>query len=307
MMYYPVYFLLYALSLLPMRILYLLSDLAYLLLYYVTGYRKKVVMENLATAFPDHTWQQNKQIAREFYRNFTDNFIETLKLLSASKAFLTRHFIVDNPELFEAYFQQGRKCQLHLGHSFNWEFANTVMPFYTSYTFLVVYMPVENKLFNRLLLRLRSRTGTALLPATGLSRAIIPFRNRQYMLTLVADQAPGNLAKSFWLPFFNRPTPFMQGPERGARIADIPVLFASIYKTGRGYYHARLERAADHPSGLPEGALTRMFIDFLERSIRQQPSMYLWTHRRWKHDWKDQYASLWIGPPAERPGSRDTR
>ena len=196
MMYYPVYFLLYALSLLPMRILYLLSDLAYLLLYYVTGYRKKVVMENLATAFPDHTWQQNKQIAREFYRNFTDNFIETLKLLSASKAFLTRHFIVDNPELFEAYFQQGRKCQLHLGHSFNWEFANTVMPFYTSYTFLVVYMPVENKLFNRLLLRLRSRTGTALLPATGLSRAIIPFRNRQYMLTLVADQAPGLYAGS---------------------------------------------------------------------------------------------------------------
>jgi Kdo2-lipid IVA lauroyltransferase/acyltransferase len=278
-----------------MRLLYVLSDAVYLLLYYVISYRKDVAMQNLAIAFPEKTIRGRSLIAKQFYRNFTDNMMETLKLLSAGKSFLTKRFIVENPELFEAYYKQGRKCQLHLGHNFNWEMANMVMPYNTAYTFLVVYMPVDNKLFNRLFLRVRSRTGSKLLPATQLSRSIISYRHTQYMLTLVADQAPGNFLKAYWLNFFGRPTPFMQGPEKGARIADIPVLFARIYKTKRGYYRAVLEAGSDHPAQLAEGELTRRYVHFLEQNIRENPSMWLWTHRRWKHEWKKEYTKLWIG------------
>ncbi len=294
-MYYLVYGLLYVLSLLPMWFLYVLSDAVYLLLYYVIGYRKNVVMHNLVIAFPEKKENERIAIAKEFYRNFTDNFMETIKLISAGKSFLTKRFIVDNPEIFEAHYKQGRKCQLHLGHNFNWEMANMAMPYNTAYTFLVVYMPVDNQLFNRLFLKVRSRTGSELLPATALSRSIISYRHTQYLLTLVADQAPGNFLKAYWLNFFGRPTPFMQGPERGARIADIPVVFGRIYKTKRGYYHAVLETGSDNPATLPEGELTRRYVHFLEQTIRENPSMWLWTHRRWKHEWKEEYAKLWIG------------
>jgi Kdo2-lipid IVA lauroyltransferase/acyltransferase len=164
-MYYLVYGLLYLLSLLPMRILYFIADGAYLLLYYIIDYRKNIVMVNLAIAFPEKTMEERIIIAKDFYKNFVDNFIEAIKLVSASKSFLTRHFIVDNPELIENYYNQGRKCQLHLGHNFNWELANITMPYYTAYNFMVVYMPIENKIFNRIFFEIRSRTGTKLLSA----------------------------------------------------------------------------------------------------------------------------------------------
>lgn len=300
-MYYLVYGLLYLVSLLPLRVLYIFSDCAYLLFYYITGYRKKVVYDNLARAFPEKTATERKQITKAFYRNFTDNFIETLKLFSASESFIKKHFIVDNPEIYEQFYAQGRKCQLHLGHTFNWELANIAMPFHTSYSFIVVYMPLSNKLFDRLLIRLRARTGTILVPAPTMSRSIIPYRNKPYLLTLVADQAPADPAASYWLNFFGYPTPFVKAPDRGARIADIPVVFGCCYKIKRGYYRATLEVGADHPAQLAEGELTRRYIDFLERCIRRYPALYLWSHRRWKHGWKQEYEKMWIGEKNSRP------
>ncbi len=294
-MYHLIYGLLYLVSLLPMKILYVLSDFAYLLLYYVTGYRKKVVNDNLARAFPEKTDEERKRIAKSFYRNFVDNFIETLKLFSAGEAFIKKHFVVDNPDMYEQFYRQGRKCQLHLGHTFNWELANIAMPYCTAYSFIVVYMPLSNKMFDKLFIRFRARTGTILLPATNMSRAIIPYRNKPYLLTLVADQAPPGPENSYWLSFFGYPTPFLRAPERGARIADIPVVFGALYKVKRGYYRAFLELGADSPAQLPEGELTHRYVDFLERCIRHYPDLYLWSHRRWKHAWKPEYANMWIG------------
>jgi KDO2-lipid IV(A) lauroyltransferase len=293
-MYYLLYVPLYLLSLLPLRVLYLLSDALAALVYHVIGYRKKVVLDNLRIAFPEKTEQERKAIAKKFYHNFVDNFIESIKLLSAGKKFITSHLVLDS-DPFTAFYQAGRKCQLHLGHNFNWEIANVVMPFYSSYKFMVVYMPIKAKAMNRLFMHLRTRTGSTMLPATDMRNAIVPYRNTQYLLALVADQAPSNVSNAFWLNFFGRPTAFVRGPESGARVGNIPVIFAQLYKVKRGYYRAYLEVGADNPRDLPEGELTRRYIIFLEKAIRQHPDMWLWSHRRWKHDWKEEYSKLWIG------------
>ena len=293
-MYYLIYGLVYGLSLLPMRILYFLSDILFFVLYYLTGYRRRVVMTNLNLAFPEQSPASRKKIARSFYRNLTDSFSETIKLFSAGESFIRRHFLMETPELYERFFAQGRRCQVHLGHLFNWEFANIGMPFFTSQPFIVVYMPLSNRIFDRLFLRLRKRAGSILLPATEMRRSILPYRNSLYLLTLVADQAPGNPAGSFWLSFFGQPTPFLRAPERGARAGDIPVLFGYIYKPRRGHYRAVLELAAEHPAELPEGELTRRYVRFLEDVIRKHPELYLWSHRRWKYPWAEEYGKMWI-------------
>ena len=293
-MYYLLYVPLYLLSLLPLQVLYLLSDTLAALVYHVFGYRKKVVLDNLRIAFPEKTERERKAIAKKFYHNFVDNFIESIKLLSAGKKFITSHLVLDS-DPFTAFYQAGRKCQLHLGHNFNWEIANVVMPFYSSYKFMVVYMPIKAKAMNRLFMHLRTRTGSTMLPATDMRNAIVPYRNSQYLLALVADQAPSNVSNAFWLNFFGRPTAFVRGPESGARVGNIPVIFAQLYKVKRGYYRAHLEVGADNPRDLPEGELTRRYIIFLEKAIRQHPDMWLWSHRRWKHDWKEEYSKLWIG------------
>lgn len=296
-MYYLAYGLLYLISLLPLRLLYFISDGLYLLLYRIIGYRRNVIMNNLQLAFPEKTHAEHLQIAKDFYKNFVDNFLELLKLLSASKSFIRKHFIVDNPEMYEQFNQQGRKCQMHLGHTFNWELANVAIPFNTTYNFIVVYMPLSNKIFNRLMVHLRSRTGTILLSAREMRKEILPYRNSKYMLVLVADQAPGDSSNAYWLNFFGYPTPFVRGPERGARLGNIPVIFADFYKTKRGYYRAKLELGSDNPAQLPEGELTVRYVEFLERCIRERPSLWLWSHRRWKHEWKAEYEKMWIGKP----------
>jgi KDO2-lipid IV(A) lauroyltransferase len=293
-MYYLAYIPLYLLSLLPMPVLYLLSDALAAFTYHILGYRKKVVLDNLRIAFPEKSEAERKKIAKQFYHNFVDNFIETIKLLSAGQKYITKHLVLDS-DPFTQFYQQGRKCQLHLGHNFNWEMANAAMPLYTSYVFIVVYMPIKNKAMDRLFMHLRTRTGSTMLPATDMRNAIVPYRNTQYLLALVADQAPGDASKAYWLNFFGRPTAFVRGPESGARAGNIPVVFAQLYKVKRGYYRAYLEVGAENPRDLPDGELTRRYIIFLEKAIRKHPDMWLWSHRRWKHDWKEEYGKLWIG------------
>jgi KDO2-lipid IV(A) lauroyltransferase len=293
-MYYVVYGFSYLCSLLPMWVLYRVSDVLAFLLCYVVRYRRRVVLANLLLAFPEKTEKERIRIAKKFYRNFTDNFIETLKLLSASRPFILERFVIDNPEIFDRLYASGRRIQLHMGHTFNWEVANVAMPLLTRYTFIVTYMPVENKVFDRLFLRLRGSNGTVLLPATRMQRAILPYRHTQYMLALVADQSPGGPENSYWLNFFGRPTPFVRGPERGARIGDIPADFAQIYKTGRGHYRSRLTIISENPAALPEGELTRRYRSILEDAIREQPEVWLWSHNRWKAPWKEEYRKMWI-------------
>jgi KDO2-lipid IV(A) lauroyltransferase len=293
-MYYLLYGFLYLFSLLPMWLLYGFSDGVALLLYGVIRYRRGVVLSNLGIAFPEKTEAERLHIARRFYRNFTDNFIETLKLLSAGETFLQKRLVLDNPELLDGYYDQGRKLQVHLGHLFNWEVGNVAMATRTRYTWIVAYMPVENKAIERLFLRLRGRTGAVLLPATRMQREILPYRHVQYMLALVADQSPGGPENSYWLNFFGHPTAFVRGPERGARIADIPVVFVRFYRVRRGHYRVHLSTIADHPRQLPEGELTRRYRTLLEEAIRQQPDNWLWSHKRWKYEWKKEFSSFWI-------------
>jgi KDO2-lipid IV(A) lauroyltransferase len=293
-MYYVVYGLLYLLSLLPLWMLYPLADGLSFLLYHIIRYRRRVVLANLLIAFPERTQAERIRIAKRFYRNFADSFIESIKLLSASRSFITRRLIIDNPEILEDLYHSGRKCQLHLGHIFNWELGNAAMPLLTKYHFLVAYMPFENKVMDRLFLHFRSRTGSVLLPATRMQRSILPYRNEQYLLTLVADQAPPHADNAYWLNFFGRPTAFIRGPERGARIADIPVVFPRFYKSRRGHYRVHLTLGADHSAQLPEGELTLRYARFLENTIRQDPDLWLWSHKRWKSEWKEEFSRLRI-------------
>lgn len=290
-MYYVVYGLLYLLSLLPLRVLYFISDFAYFIIYHVAGYRKEVVFSNLSIAFPEKTEDEKKLIAKKFYKNFTDNFIETIKLISAGEKFITKHFTVDQ-ELFNRLYQQDKRCQVHLGHNFNWEMGNLSMALLTPYKFLTVYMPINSKAIDRLFIKLRTKTGAIMLPATKMRTAMLPFRNEKYLMALVADQNPGIPSKAYWFNFFGRPTPFVKGPEKGARANECAVVFAYFIKTKRGYYKANTELATLEPQLLPETELTKNYVSYLEGVVKANPEMWLWTHRRWKHEWKPEYGEI---------------
>ncbi|MBV9989491.1 MAG: lysophospholipid acyltransferase family protein [Chitinophagaceae bacterium] len=286
-MYYLIYFPLYLLSLLPWRLLYWMSDGLAAITYHLIGYRKEVVHNNLRIAFPEKTEKERTAIAKEFYRNLIDTFIETIKLLSLSDAAFARRYSTNN-ELVNALYDSGKNVQIHAGHFFNLEVVNLGESRYGKYPFVVVYMPISNKAFDRIIYKLRSRYGAILIPAVDFKTSFHQYVRGRYALALAADQNPGNPMAAQWVKFFGRYTPFVTGPEKGAKRNDTAVVFANFYKLKRGYYHMQYELLTTNPKEFAPGKLTELFVSKIEEAIRQRPANYLWSHRRWKWEYNEE-------------------
>jgi Kdo2-lipid IVA lauroyltransferase/acyltransferase len=292
-MYYLIYIPLFLLSLLPLRMLYLLSDMVSFLLFRVFGYRRKVIEKNLFIAFPEKTKTERKRIIRKFHRNFTDSFIETVKCLSVSKGFYDRHCKTDF-SIFDELADVNKSCQMHACHQFNWEWINLHWSIHLKQPLLIVYIPISKKPIEKLVFNMRTKFGTHMLAATESRKAFVAWRNKTHCLCLIADQKPGDPRFSYWLNFFHRPTAFVTGPEKNAVMKKCPVIFGRAFKTGRGKYESSLTLACKDASLLKPGELTLMYRDYIEDAIRQQPDMYLWSHKRFKYEWNEGYRNMWI-------------
>ncbi len=292
-MYYIVYGFLRLLSFIPLPLLYVLSDFVYVLLFYVIGYRRQVVMNNLTTAFPEKSEADRKKIMKAFYHNFCDTFIEMIKLFSWSEEEIKRRF-KGNIEVLNDWVGKEQSVQVVSGHYFNWEVANLGLGALSNMPFVVVYMPLRNKAVDRVVYNLRIKTGTKLVAATNFQNQVREYMKQQYALILVGDQNPGNPAKAYWTNFFTKPAPFPKGPESGAKRNNTAVIYTDFYKVKRGYYEFKMELLTSTPNEFEEGALTRLIVDKIEASIRQRPANYLWSHRRWKHEWKEEYRKMWV-------------
>jgi len=281
-MYYLVYCFFYLLSLLPWFIIYLLSDAIFFIVYYLAGYRKEVMMNNLLIAFPEKTDEERKTIAKESMSQLIDTLLETIKLLSISKKELNKRF-VGNYEVLNDLFESGQNVQLHGGHFYNWEFVNLAFCINSAYPFMGVYLPLTNKVFNKLMYQLRERFGSGLISAFNFNREFFKYSKGRYALALCGDQNAGDLSNCYWLPFFGKMAPFFTGLERMAVAKNTAIIMVTTYRIKRGYYQCELSTFTKEPKLLPKGAITIAFRNFLEEQIRLRPANYLWTHRRWKH------------------------
>lgn len=280
-MYYLLLVILYPVSLLPLSILYLLSDIAYVLLYHVAGYRKTIVWDNLRHAFPEKTEAELRTIQKKFYRSFCDQWIEFFKLLSISKEELNRR-VKGNWEVFHQLYAEEKNTYALLGHTFNWEWASVACQYNCQQQFAGVYMPVDNSAFNKLLIKLRARGGGWLISMKA-KKALQRLQDVRYIVGLIADQNPSDIRFGVWLPFMHREAPFFKGPEQLARRAKAAIVFAGIKKIKRGHYEVELQQYSDDASTLAEGEAMKAYVAFMEQQLREQPENWLWTHRRWKY------------------------
>lgn len=297
-MYYLIYVPLFLLSLLPLRVLYFISDVLSFFVFRVFGYRRNVIGKNLEIAFPEKTAVERKKIERRFHRNFADSFLETVKCLSVSKNFYDKHCKADF-SIFDELAAAGKSCQMHACHQFNWEWINLHWSIHIRQPLVIVYMPISSKPLDKVFLKLRTRFGTHMLPATD-PRGFVSWRKKLHCLCLIADQKPAGPDFSYWLNFFHRPTAFVTGPEKNAIMKKCPVVFGRVIKPARGQYRSYFTLACEDASLLKPGELTVMYRDYIEDAIRQQPDMYLWSHKRFKFEWSEQYRHLWVDKkPAE--------
>lgn len=276
--------LLYFISILPFSLFYLLSDLLYLLIYKVVGYRKKVVYENLKNSFPQKSHKELKEIEKKFFHYLCDLVLETLKTLTISKKEALRRcaFNENAVAIFKQLNDEKKSCILVMGHFGNWEWAGSSFSLLNSQQLYVIYHPLSNKYFDKLMYNMRSRFGTKLYPMKDTMREMIRNRHEINATAFIADQTPSPEG-AYWTTFLNQDTPVFWGTEKIAQKLNYPVLYATVNRKKRGYYEVDVEYLVHNPKDTKEGEISELHTRKLEKDIIAQPEIWLWSHRRWKY------------------------
>lgn len=275
---------LYLLSILPSWIFYGVADFFFVLLYYVIGYRRKVVMQNLRNAFPEKTAPELKKLEATFYRYLCDLLLETFKTLTISRnAMLRRCRLAPQAHaIFDAYAQTGQSVIIVMGHFGNWEWAGNTFSILGRHHLYVIYHPLTNKYFNRLIVSMRTRFGTGLIEMKNTVRDMLSKRAELSATAFIADQTPPPEG-AYWTRFLNQDTPIFRGTEKIARKLNYPVIYVSVKRLKRGHYEIQAEKLVEEPAKTADGEISELHTRRLEQDIISQPEIWLWSHRRWKH------------------------
>jgi Kdo2-lipid IVA lauroyltransferase/acyltransferase len=277
------YAFIWLLTLLPLRILYILSDFLFFMVFHITGYRKTVVQDNLRHAFPERTTTEINDLSKLFFKHFCDFLIESAKTIHLSKNEIDKRFRYVNAEVFQKYYDQGKSVVLVLGHYANWEWVANCTSVIKHKPF-AIYKPLRNKMFDELILSVRTKWQMGTIPMNNVIRVILQKeREKAKIITsFLVDQAPPR-SYPFWIRFMNRETPFYTGPAKIARKFDHSIVYMQITKIRRGFYETEFFPLFDEPGKFTEEEIMIRIVEVLEATIRQQPEYWLWSHRRWKH------------------------
>lgn len=278
------YPLLWLISILPFRIFYWLSDFVYFLVYYVLGYRRKVVRENIALTLPHLTEAERKKIEKKFYQHMCDMFLETIKTMSITPEEMEKRFSVTNIDLVQDYFKKGKSVILVASHYASYEWLLTINP-KLGFQGVAVYKKLANPYFDKLVRKIRSKYNTEMIET---KKAIPTMAQNQRdgklsLYGLASDQSP-KLDRIFHsMSFLGIEVPVHTGAEMLAKKYDLAVIMVKVKKIKRGYYQATFVSLADNPKDFEDFRITEMYLNEVEKQILEQPEFYLWTHKRWKH------------------------
>lgn len=277
------YLVIIPISLLPFPLLYALSDGIYVLFYYMLGYRKKVVLQNIRNSFPDKTEKENIEICKKFYRHFCDLVVESLKTFTISEKEVLKRVIFTNPEVIDKYFDQKRSVIIAGGHYNNWELFAVAVDALIKHKTVGIYKPLSNKYFDGKMRGTRSKYGLEMIS----TKEVKPFFDKHInVLTATifgTDQSPSNPNNAYWMKFLNQDTGVLFGAEKFAKEYNYPVVYGRINKLKRGHYSLDFTDVTETPTETAYGEITEKITLLLEKDIEAIPQYWLWTHRRWKH------------------------
>ncbi|WP_103072617.1 lysophospholipid acyltransferase family protein [Aquimarina sediminis] len=284
LVYYFVYPILWIISKLPWRLLYLLSTFIYIVVYHIIGYRKKVVTKNLSLAFPKKSNNEINKIRKQFYKHMCDMFLEMIKSLSISKEEMTKRFEIIDPHTFKEVQSKNKSIIVLMGHYASYEWAIAAQ-FVMDFPIVGVYKQIKNKYFDRLAHRIRGRFDTRLIKHRNVIKEVTrdKVNGKVCAYGLLSDQSPKLKNALYWTDFMDIKVPVITGGEVLAKRLDMPVMYLKVEKVKRGYYQAKFIKITDNAKSCGEHYITKTYLSLLEEQIRKAPHYYLWTHRRWKH------------------------
>lgn len=282
------YLVLKPLSLLPLSILYYLSDFIFFFVYHVTGYRKSVVTTNLKNSFPEKSKEEIESIQKAFFIHLCDMVVEGIRLFSMPLGELKTRFKIVNTEILEDYYKQGRSVILVGGHYNNWEIAAMAFDVCVPHHAIGIYTPLNDKFFDRKFGESRTKYGVEIIPKSMVPRSFITNKHNLTMTIFGADQSPTYSKQVHWMKFLNQETAVFLGTESFAVKYNYPVIFIQINKPKRGHYEGVLKVLDENPASSKNGEITEAHTKYLEKIIIENPAYWLWSHKRWKRKMTDE-------------------
>lgn len=289
LIYIVTYPLIWLLSVLPLRVLYILSDIIFVLLYYIIGYRKKVVKYNLKLSFPEKAPEELLKIEKETLHHFVDVFMEMIKSFSISKEEIAKRIIIENPELINKHINNNKSVIVLSSHHANWEWSPYLMDQLVDCKAYAAYTKIGNKYFDKKIKSSRTKFGANFIP----TREFIELMqknsdsNIHAIYGFLGDQSPQLKKTFYWNDFMGIRVPIITGAEMLAKRFDYPVVYLQTDQVKRGYYRSKFIELTEYPSDFPDYQITDMFLKVLEKQIRANPQYYFWTHNRFKHKGKE--------------------
>ncbi|WP_461534164.1 lysophospholipid acyltransferase family protein [Sinomicrobium sp.] len=277
------YPLLWCISMLPFRLLYLLSDFLYIVVYRLVGYRKKTVRNNIKLALPELSPAERLAVEKKFYHHLTDLFLEMIKTLTASQKTIDKRFVYTNLDTFKKIEEQ-KSIILMFPHYAGWEWTVSLNSSVSSEGY-AVYKQIRNPYFDRLVKKIRGKFGTVLIETRETIRVIRrnQLKNIHAIYAFLSDQSPMASKALYWQDFMGIKVPVHVGAEILAKRTDLAVVYLRIEKRKRGHYQATFVPLSTEPKTVPDYGITDLFLKEVEKQIHQAPEYYFWTHRRWKH------------------------
>lgn len=286
MTYYLLSFFLRLFSYVPFCLLYIISDGLYFFVYYIFRYRRRIVRKNLTESFPEKSEHDIKEIEKNFYSFFTDNILESLKMFTISRKEMIQRVKFMNVEEVNALMRSGKSVSLFLGHYSNWEWMSSI-PLHIDKNVIgaQIYHKLSNKNMDRLMLYIRERMGAVCIEMHKTARYVteLATENKICIIGFIADQSPRKKDSRHFLHFLNHNTPVLTGTEKITKHYDFEAFFLDVKRVKRGYYEARFVKMHDNPKSLPDFELTAIYYQMLEKCIRTQPELYLWSHNRFRN------------------------
>ena len=277
----------YPLSILPLGLIRILLYPIKLILKYVLKYRQKVVLKNLKIAFPTYTDAQRNKLLNGFYDNLYFLITESVKSFTMPEKEAAKRMRVLNPEALDHYQEIGQSTIMMFGHFNNWEWTPLSCASQIKHQITAIYQPLKNKAVNDWIMHNRSRTGVIMMSTKETKEF---YENNKLCIsnTFIGDQSPSRKGSGAWVDFFGRKTLFLVGAAVNAKKQNHPIVFIDIQRVKNGYYEITIEPLVDHPDKFSVQEITQKFASRLEQQIKANPESYLWSHNRWKHDYKAQ-------------------
>ncbi|TBO36984.1 lysophospholipid acyltransferase family protein [Pedobacter kyonggii] len=275
-------FFLYLLSLLPLSLLFFFARLLYYLLYYVIGYRKKVVRQNLTHSFPEKSTAEIKAIEQKFFLYLSELIFEIIKMTSISKAETLKRVKFTGLEQLETHFKNGESVLACTGHYGNWELGTLALGLSISAKTMVIFKPINNKIFETWFDCMRTKYGNVFIAMRQTLRGMAAYKNEPTLLCFASDQSPTREEAKYFVDFLHQKTAALLGVEKIAKSTKRPIYYFKVSVVKKGYYHVEVLPMCLDPTKMDEFAITNLHFKFLEDIIKEQPQYWLWSHKRWK-------------------------